>query len=522
MRGRSSAQLERARRGKDEGDGLLWAGLLFLFVAFVFAIPAVEKHWEEFLSPPFPDPHKVFRAPAGDFWIYYLGSRAWLEGVNPYDNSDIRSRMPEVFSVHPNPYYAEWVKQNFAGNIGITKGYVATPVNLWLLAPLAKLPFVAATVTWFAFSVLIFFIVATAFTMELTSGWPAKRRWAAVLIVVTVFVAVDGNVGQSLFLGQIDSLYLGAMALSVYLMSTQVQVRHRELWAGIALGLAGAVKIFPGFMAIFLLWTGVQAAYRSSDHWSGRLGTLTRHSGVRAAAAAFAAFLCMLGITRFWIAPPLWDAWWQKLPRQLAVMTPEAHHLPDAVHYVRYWLAALGFESISQRSATVFFLPVNFGLIGIAAQAFQRAFHFPSLRLPAFGLVIALMPSVFYFNINYCVILMIPLIAGAFLSLQRPKRIALFGVGFLLINYQLVEDVLSAISPALLDRWLNRAALLHAWARFLPARPEMEPILEPVVSPANLCLGYPGTVVILIGCWLVLRDAIRSRGPGYSTTPPTE
>ncbi|MCC6393378.1 MAG: DUF2029 domain-containing protein [Bryobacterales bacterium] len=350
--------------------------------------------------------------------------------------------MPEVFSVHPNPYYAEWVKQNFADDLGITKGYVATPVNLWLLAPLTNLPFVTAAVTWFVLSLLVFSTVVIAFTMELTAGWPAKRRWAAALIVATVFVALDGNVGQSLFLGQIDSLYLGATAVAVYLMSARLRIRHRELWAGVALGLAAAVKLFPGFMAVFLLLTRADAS-RFPHHWFGRLGPLIRHSGVRTAAAAFAAFSLIFGLTRFLVAPPLWDAWWQKLPRQLAVLTPEAHHLPDAVHYVRYWTAALGFGSISQQAATFFFLPVGIVLIVITAQAFHRAWRFPSLRVPAFGLVIALMPSVFYFNINYCVIMMIPLIAGAFLSLQRPRRFALFGAGFLLINYQLIEDVLS-------------------------------------------------------------------------------
>jgi len=154
--------------------------------------------------------------------------------------------------------------------------YNVTDTNSWhfnyppllavLLYPLAdapagagrfgELPYAASVAIWYILSVLFVWWGADvlAAALEKTSANPLVRqlppyclRWWA-LRLVPILVCAPA-LGRTLVRGQVNALlvllFCGAGALLAY---------RRQVWAGFCIGIAAALKLFPGFLLLYGIW----------------------------------------------------------------------------------------------------------------------------------------------------------------------------------------------------------------------------------------------------------------------------
>jgi glycosyl transferase family 87 len=167
-----------------------------------------------------------------DFPIDYASARALRDGVDPsvlWSDQLIAKYAPPGASTLSNPSWH-------------------TPLHLLIVLPLSFLPFVVAGVLWGFISAGA--IVAAA--VLLGREFNVSRRTSILLGLGALALPL---VQWDLWLGQINSLVLLFAAWSWVNLR-----RDRESLAGVLLGIAGAIKLFPIFLAVSVFRTHRRAA----------------------------------------------------------------------------------------------------------------------------------------------------------------------------------------------------------------------------------------------------------------------
>lgn len=138
---------------------------------------------------------------------------------------------------HVNPYHPEIVDELALGIAGIQHtGYIYPPFFAALLRPLALLPYRLAEHVWFVINIGMF--VALCLLLVHVAG--LHQRWSIAILVVGV-----------LFPAVYDCWLLGQLSILLSLLvvaSLALALRYRvtlDLLAGIVLGLAVAIKVYP-------------------------------------------------------------------------------------------------------------------------------------------------------------------------------------------------------------------------------------------------------------------------------------
>ena len=495
----------------------------------------------------------------------------WMPGSNPYVAHEARTAIHNIrlgnaatavgitFD-HPNHYYMHWVLEMFPDDTTRnTLGYIAPPVNLWMWAPLAWLPFVSAAKVFWAFSVGVYGAVAALFTSLMTGG-PALRRAGAILLVWSV-MALDDNIRLSLLIGQMDAVFFAPLALMVYLgafyfdkrthprivraLETAVRrISRKSAWIfgsraarlpdwiaeghltrwimGAALGFS-IVKVYPAVCITFALaLAAADKAYNAanapfSKNWIGRLNALrpSRNPLTEVVLASVATILFMGGMTLALVEYEYIVAWFHKLNKVFEIKVPAPGLVPDLLDYVRYWGRFWGVDSpLMFYGVTIL---VAFPLLWLSARMVTRAVDLqdPILRLVAFSMLVALLPTVTARHSRYSnVIMWIPLLAGlcAFKFSWKEVRIpaVLLPVGFLLLNYDLRQRLLSLVSTDGGNWWFQhkRVALSERYYRMTGG----ELTHAYFFSLENLLGYYPGTLVIVAALGLLYASHLKRVG----------
>ena len=178
-----------------------------------------------------------------DLRVNYIGALAMLEGLNPYDNAVAlklagRERIPyvgtQLWTMVTNP-----------------------PTAMLYFAPFTIVPLAVARLLFLAASQLA--LLATAvLTWRLLRPSPHPLVWLGLLVGL---VALLDPFSLAFRLGQVDLLILFALTLAAYRLRN-----GDDLWAGVAVGIAAALKLSPGLLLLYFLWRG---------HWRALMGTLT-------------------------------------------------------------------------------------------------------------------------------------------------------------------------------------------------------------------------------------------------------
>lgn len=165
---------------------------------------------------------------ADDFTQDFVSAKAWRAGQDPYGLQRVQGPRLidspiDVTSLRPghrNPH---------------------TPAEFVLVAPLTSLKYRVARTIWLVLSAS--FAVGGLYLVVRTYGLPAK--WAGVLAIGVLALPI---VQDDLLYGQ-----SGGILLILFVIAWRSLRRGREVRAGITLGLAAAIKLFPAFMVIPLI-----------------------------------------------------------------------------------------------------------------------------------------------------------------------------------------------------------------------------------------------------------------------------
>ena len=163
-------------------------------------------------------PHNFF-----DLKIYMSAMRWWADGHSLYDFVQADRVQGELFFTYP-------------------------PFAALLLLPFAGLP-VGFPVTLFTILTVIALAVTTWWLVGPVATRHGVSRWFAVGLAVPLVFAVEST-RETISFGQINML-LVVLILADLLFA----VPRRSRWAGIAIGLATALKLYPGIFIVYLLAT---------------------------------------------------------------------------------------------------------------------------------------------------------------------------------------------------------------------------------------------------------------------------
>lgn len=177
-----------------------------------------------------------------DFGTVYAAARCWIQGENPY----LESNVSGAFRDAGGPSYIPSGQQSRPSVYFIT----AMPV----FSSVAWLPWNRAKWFWFALSLAAFF----ASTLVICSRLPLS-------LTGRIFVASLAIVCCRPFLIGLSFGNPSVVAIGILIVSADLALRHRYLAAGILLGLALSIKpqIAAALFAAFLirrLWTPLLAA----------------------------------------------------------------------------------------------------------------------------------------------------------------------------------------------------------------------------------------------------------------------
>jgi len=208
----------RGLRGRRRWGAGAFASLALLYLAIQVVLPAVHL-----TSTP------------GDFGNYYRAGAALLAGESPF---------------------------------GVAK-FNYPPLLAFLVAPLALLPLATARWVWFLLSQLCLlgaawltwdWLVGEGRTRE--GGGPEAERGTAKSAagVVLAVWALAGTVPENLVLGQINPLLL--LLLAGALRAWHRQTNHGPARAGALIGIAAALKLWPGALALGFLLTPAKQGFR--------------------------------------------------------------------------------------------------------------------------------------------------------------------------------------------------------------------------------------------------------------------
>lgn len=122
--------------------------------------------------------------------------------------------------------------------------YVYPPLLAVLMYPLSFLRFESAGMLWYGINLLFALASGILFSRILSSK---DSPWH--LVCPALLLATSEPLTRTLTAGQLNLMLLFLLSASWVLLS-----RERDIWGGIALGLAAAVKIFPALLIVYLFW----------------------------------------------------------------------------------------------------------------------------------------------------------------------------------------------------------------------------------------------------------------------------
>ncbi len=174
---------------------------------------------------------QVFRATNNhDFEVQYLAAQRLLSGQNIYaDSLDFKEAL-ESGAFRMDDEDVRWP-------------YANPPLLAILTVPLTFLPYPTAAVFWMVFN-LALLLGGCAMILA------AIRRldWVGAVVTLALLFAFY-PAAVCLRLGQVEILLFFLLAASFLALK-----QGRDGWAGAALGIAAAIKFFPGALLLFLLW----------------------------------------------------------------------------------------------------------------------------------------------------------------------------------------------------------------------------------------------------------------------------
>jgi hypothetical protein len=187
--------------------------------------------------------------------VFYSASRAWLLGTNPYDNANLNA----VFRA--------------AGGEKPLDLSLNPPVTFVVLAPLAALPWGVAEKAWTLLNVLLTGLCLLVGT-RLAGLRLGQRRTTFFLAFALALAPFHTAISQ----GQ-----LTVVVTALVVLALAVELRGKAALAGVALGLATAMK--PQMGLLFLLLELARLRWRAL---MGAAGTLALLAGVAVGRMALA------------------------------------------------------------------------------------------------------------------------------------------------------------------------------------------------------------------------------------------
>ena len=182
--------------------------------------------WMYTLRPPINDY-------VNDFYQEWSSARNWATGRPIYTSQ--RETIPVYLGVQLD----RTRKLNLEYN-------AHPPSSVLLVLPLGQLAFLDALVVWHVVSLMCFVAGAWLFVRELTIR--ASWSWAWWILPGLAFLALCNPWRQQFNQGQLNGV------LFLLLIGTWIANRRGyAIWSGGLIGVAAAIKIFPGFLLLYLL-----------------------------------------------------------------------------------------------------------------------------------------------------------------------------------------------------------------------------------------------------------------------------
>jgi hypothetical protein len=193
-----------------------------MIVACMLALGVLGAfHLRTYLDPP--------RLTGNDYIPDYVSAKAWREGGEPY--APVRDLVTR--HVGPaTPWFAEPPP---------SQPNAHTPFMIVLLAPLSFLPYPAARALFLALAAVLF-VVVTGWSARAAGGRPAVAAGIGLAALALPVVQAD------LLLGQVNAILLLLLVVAWAALRDGADRR-----AGVALGIATALKIYPGLIVLALV-----------------------------------------------------------------------------------------------------------------------------------------------------------------------------------------------------------------------------------------------------------------------------
>ncbi len=170
-----------------------------------------------------------------DFTAYYTAARLIRVGRSPYDEAAFGAEAQSLGFRNDRPY-------------------IYPPLLAIGVTPLTLLPPRQATTVWFLLNVTL--LGLCSIVVARTLGFQTHRLAVVSLLLaaLTFYPAVF-----SVFVGQANVLLLALLVLAWY------GTRHgSEVLAGVAIGAASLIKVFPFCLALYFLWKGRYRSFLSA------------------------------------------------------------------------------------------------------------------------------------------------------------------------------------------------------------------------------------------------------------------
>jgi len=202
-----------------------WRGV-WLFLLLLAAVEFVARGPARALSD------------SGDFGGAYLSARAWRLGANPYDHELLEQL---------------WVEAGGASEsrrLDFNKPSVYPPPTLFLVAPLAWLDWPAASAGLLAINTLLALLALAALFSAAGLNW-REPRGGLFLVLGVAFAPLHTGIA-------LGNLIVPAAACAM--LAVWASTKKRDLWAGVLLALATALK--PQIGGVFLLGYALERRWR--------------------------------------------------------------------------------------------------------------------------------------------------------------------------------------------------------------------------------------------------------------------
>jgi hypothetical protein len=262
---------------------LPWWFLVALQIVSLSALVPLVWWYATLVLPPADEPPL-------DFFQEWSSARAWFEGLPLY--GDIGEAVVRTGVYQPRP-----------GDVLLLKYNAHPPGAVLLVLPLGGLPYRTALLVWGGLSLLALFAAFWLIAAELrlpVSPW--------LYLPLLVLLLLCNPISQQTHQGQLNSVLLFVLVLA-----WRANRQGRESQAGLWIGLATAIKLFPGLLFWYLLWrrkwralgVGVVTLLGAFLLVLGILGWQTCRDYVTQVVPSLSAFRSS------WINASLWGYWFR-------------------------------------------------------------------------------------------------------------------------------------------------------------------------------------------------------------------